>query len=348
MRLVLITPAYLPAVRGNAVTVHRIASGLADRGMSVQVCALDRHPPEETRALLAAARPDVLHGFHATIAGALAVEAAQALAVPAVITLTGTDVNEDLSDPARRPALLQTLALADGIVAFHTGIAAKLAQEAPELAGKVRVIGQAVRRPEAVYDLRTHLGLAATECVFLQPAGIRRVKNIPAVIPPLEALHHRYAQLRYVLAGPVIEPDEASRVAAMLRGCTWARFLGPLLHEQLCAGLGSVDVVVNSSFSEGGMPNAVLEAMAQGVAVLASDIEGNRSIITDGADGLLFASEAEFTAKAEQLIREPELRRRLGAQAQKKVETACRPEQEIEKHCALYQGLLEARGSRAE
>jgi L-malate glycosyltransferase len=347
MRLALITPSYLPTLRGNAITVHRIASGLAERGISVRVCALDRDAPDAVRAALAAARPDLVHGFHATVAGALAVEIGQALAVPAVVTLTGTDVNADLFDAARRPALLQTLGRADALVAFHASIAAKLLREAPALAGSVHVIGQAVRMPGRAFDLRSHLGLEPAHCVFLQPAGIRRVKNIPAVIPAMEALQRRYPQLRYVLAGPVLEPEEAARVAAMLRGCAWARFLGPIPHEQLCAGLPAVDVVLNSSLSEGGMPNAVLEAMAQGVAVLASDIDGNRSIVTDGIDGFLFGSEAEFAAKAERLIREPDLRRRLGERARQQIAATCRPEEEIDQYRALYERVLGARAGDA-
>jgi glycosyltransferase involved in cell wall biosynthesis len=91
-----------------------------------------------------------------------------------------------------------------------------------------------------------------------------------------------------------------------------------------------VDVVVNSSLSEGGMSNAVLEAMSRGVAVLASDIEGNRSIIVDEVDGLLFTSEDDFERKAERLIVDPDLRRRLGRQAQAKIEREFSPKREID------------------
>jgi glycosyltransferase involved in cell wall biosynthesis len=79
--------------------------------------------------------------------------------------------------------------------------------------------------------------------------------------------------VKYILAGPVIEPEEATRVADALRGLPWATYLGALEHEQICAGLSAVQVVISSSLSEGGMPNAILEAMSKGVPVLVSDIE---------------------------------------------------------------------------
>ena len=345
MRIAIITPSYLPALRGNAITVGRIASGLAERGAPVEVYVLDREQPDEICARLSEWRPDVVHGFHARAAGGLALTAARDLGVPAVITLTGTDINEDLFDPGERSAVLSTLRSADALVVFHATVQAKLLSDVPDLAGRIHVIGQSVRRSSHRFDLRSHLGMDSSHCVFLQPAGIRRVKNIPAVIPPLKALQRRYAEVRYVVAGPVIEPDEASRIAAMLRGCAWAQFLGPIPHDRLCAGLPSMDVVLSTSLSEGGMPNAVLEAMAQGVAVLASDIEGHRSILTDGVNALLFGSESEFIEKAERLICDHEFRRVLGRNAEQSVEAACRPAEEIDRYWSLYEQIMGAERS---
>ena len=102
-----------------------------------------------------------------------------------------------------------------------------------------------------------------------------------------------------------------------------------------------VDVVVNSSLSEGGMSNALLEAMSRGVAVLASDIAGNRSIIVDGGDGLLFTSEEDFEAKAERLIVDPDLRRRLGRKAREKIEKEFPREKEIDAYEAFYRDLCD-------
>ena len=104
MILALVTPHYFPSVRGNSITVQRIESGLRDQGIEVQVFSLDRQDEAGILAALRRARPDVVHGFHATACGALIGEAARALNIPSVITLTGTDVNLDLFDPARRPA----------------------------------------------------------------------------------------------------------------------------------------------------------------------------------------------------------------------------------------------------
>jgi len=339
MILALITPHAFPSVRGNAVTVRRIESGLRDRGVEVHVFGLDRCDPETILARLERVRPDVVHGFHATASGPLVLTASRLLRIPAAITMTGTDVNQDLVDPERRPQVLEVVGSVQAVAVFHDSIREMVCREAPVIAPRIRVVAQSVRCGDARYRLREALGLHPAECVFFQPAGVRRVKNIPAVIPMLVALQRRRPALRYVLTGPVIEPDEAARVATLLRGLTWATQLGALSHDQVCGSLAEVDAVLNSSVSEGGMSNAVLEAMSRGVPVLASDIAGNRSIIVDEEDGFLFGSEQEFLHKAERLMDDPALRAALGRRARTKIETQYRPEGEIDKYLALYTDL---------
>jgi glycosyltransferase involved in cell wall biosynthesis len=85
--------------------------------------------------------------------------------------------------------------------------------------------------------------------------------------------------------------------------------------------------------------------MSRGVPVLASDIEGNRSVITDGHDGFLFASEAEFLAKAERLLDDPALRSLMGNRARMKIASQFRLEDEIDRYLALYREVVAGRGS---
>ena len=344
MILALVTPYYFPSVRGNSITVQRIESGMRDQGVEVEVFSLDRQDRGTILAALGRARPDVVHGFHATVSGPLVTEAARLLDIPSAITVTGTDVNQDLFDPARRPLVREVMDAVQAVVVFHEAIGEKILREVPAIRDKLRVIGQAVLCDGSRYDLRGAAGLHPGDFVFFQPAGVRRVKNIPTVIPWLATLHQEHADLHYVLAGPVIEPEEAARATGMLRGLPWATYLGALDHEQICAGLSAVQVVINSSLSEGGMSNAVLEAMSKGVPVLASDIEGNRSVITDGEDGFLFGSAAEFLAKADRLLDDPALRAVMGHRARRKIAAHFRLEGEIDRYLALYRDLVAGRG----
>ena len=78
--------------------------------------------------------------------------------------------------------------------------------------------------------------------------------------------------------------------------------------------LAHSDVFVLSSRSEG-FPVSVLEAMAAGLPVVATDVGGVAEAVEDGESGLLVpATDAEALARAlERLLADGELRRRLGA-----------------------------------
>jgi glycosyltransferase involved in cell wall biosynthesis len=58
-------------------------------------------------------------------------------------------------------------------------------------------------------------------------------------------------------------------------------------HGEVAPIMAAADAFVLASFTEG-HPKVLLEAMAAGVPCVASDCEGNRSLVTDGRTGLLF------------------------------------------------------------
>jgi glycosyltransferase involved in cell wall biosynthesis len=70
-----------------------------------------------------------------------------------------------------------------------------------------------------------------------------------------------------------------------------------------------------------GLPNVLLEAQSQGLACVATALPGIAELIEDGRTGLLVAPNdpAALAAALEMLIRDPEIRRRLGAAGEARV-----------------------------
>jgi glycosyltransferase involved in cell wall biosynthesis len=90
------------------------------------------------------------------------------------------------------------------------------------------------------------------------------------------------------------------------------------------AALAAADIVVVPSVVDAagnvdGLPNALLEALASGRAVVASRVAGIPDVVVDGVNGLLVApgNAAALANAIRRLAEDPETRRRLGAEARR-------------------------------
>ena len=326
MRVVLLTPAPLGSPQGNAVTVARIARGLAAHGIDVRAW--------EASEGIAPGSPTIVHAFHAYRTGPLARSLADACGARLVVTLTGTDVSEALVHPETGPVVRDVLRSAAAVTVFHESVASTLTAAVPEISPRLAIVPQSVCFPPAPAEPATSPAFGDPCIVF--PAGIRPVKQPRLPLAALDALARRRPAMRLWYAGPVLDHAEHERLLRALGTRPWARYLGAVPHHAMPALLASADIVLNCSLSEGGMANAVLEAQALGRAVLASDIPGNRSLVEDGVTGFLFASETELADKAERLAADPALRRRLGEAGRRVVETRFTPTIEAEGYLAVY------------
>jgi glycosyltransferase involved in cell wall biosynthesis len=341
VRVALVTPFAPPSIRGNAITVDRIARGLRGRGADVDVWDLSVTPEATIGRGMARVEPTLVHAFHAFRAGPLARRLAQRAGIPLVVTITGTDANHDLVDPERGAIVRRVLEGAAAVTVFHELMAMRLVSALPGLAARLSVVPQSAFF-EGGSDVVAPAADTGQGPSLLFPAGIRTVKNPRVPLAPLDRVAAHYPGLALSYVGPILEVDEGDALRAALRDRPWARYLGPRPHQHMRGLFERADVVLNCSASEGGMANSVLEALALGRAVLASNIEGNRSLIEDGMTGLLFDTPAEFGAKAERLIADGRLRLRLGAAGREVVGARFGPARELDGYLSVYARLLPA------
>jgi glycosyltransferase involved in cell wall biosynthesis len=125
------------------------------------------------------------------------------------------------------------------------------------------------------------------------------------------------AHFDLVGAGPLLS---SLRARAAARGVSGAfSFLGH--QDDVAARLGEADMFALPSRSEA-FPNAVLEAMAAGLPIVATNVGGIPELIEDGRTGLLVPPEDPM-ALADRLCRlmaDPSLGARLGAAARADVD----------------------------
>ncbi len=105
-----------------------------------------------------------------------------------------------------------------------------------------------------------------------------------------------------------------------LKKYTHAKFVGSKDSAGVRKVLSESDILVNPSYAEG-LPTAVLEAGAMGLAVIATDVGGTKEIIDDKNNGSLVQPRdvKMLRTKIEQLMHDDTLRERFGKELQKKV-----------------------------
>lgn len=91
-----------------------------------------------------------------------------------------------------------------------------------------------------------------------------------------------------------------------------------------------------------GQSNAIMEAMAAGIPVIATNIPGNRDLVVPGQTGELVevGDRAGFAGRLREWIENPELGKQLGAAGRERIEREFSVEAMVARHEGLYRELL--------
>ena len=111
--------------------------------------------------------------------------------------------------------------------------------------------------------------------------------------------------------------------------------------SDVAAWLRAIDIFVLPSLSEA-LSNALMEAMACGCAVVASQVGGNPELVSDGTTGLLFRAgdAAELADRLERLIVDDGLRTRVGVAASESVRQRFSLQASVRRMEEIYEELL--------
>ncbi len=123
------------------------------------------------------------------------------------------------------------------------------------------------------------------------------------------------------------------------------RFVG---HRDDAAELMTgFDMLWNGSLYEG-QSNTILEAMAGGVPVVASDIPGTRDLVVHDVTGLLYplGDVGTLTRISNQLLREPERRAAMSVAAKQRIAEHFSLDGMISQHASLYECLWSEKAKR--
>jgi glycosyltransferase involved in cell wall biosynthesis len=264
-------------------------------------------------------RYDVLLASWAFPDGVAGVSLARILGVPAVVKVHGSDMNVLARMPQVARSLRWALPQARRVVAVSRPLADVVASFGVPR-DRIDVVGNGVDgelfHPRDRAEARAGLGHGGDARRWLLYVGrLEEAKGVLDLVGAFSLLARRRSDVRLVLVGDGAARAGCEQAAAGLGDRVLVAGARPL--EEVPRWMGACDALVLPSWAEG-TPNVVLEALACGRRVVASDVGGTPDLVSGPELGELVpprspALLADALGRAADAVYSPELVARAGA-----------------------------------
>jgi sugar transferase (PEP-CTERM/EpsH1 system associated) len=360
------------ATGGMETVVRRLLSGLDPDRFQQSVCTLVAAPaaqpprticlkkPSDQAAVLVPQlaqvfrreRPDIIHSRNwATIEAPIAARLAGIRGI--VHSEHGRDLNTIRPQPSRRRLLRRiSYACADRLFSVSQELKEYYCRQLAMRLSAFDVIRNGVDveqfRPDAQArsQMRAELGAGPDTLLIGSVGRLDPVKDHVTLLRAADAVISKDVDLRLVIVGegpqrPVLE-KELWQSPALARRTV-------LTGEMSNVGdwLNSFDIFVLPSLSEG-MSNTLLEAMATGVAPIATAVGGNCEVIEDGRSGL-FVHPGDVNGICDALMQLSVTKKRrdeLGRNARQRVISNFSIDQMLKQYDEMYCDLMKSKSVR--
>jgi len=271
-------------------------------------------------------RPDIVQVFFGIPSGPVAYAIGKTMGHPYVVFLGGRDVPRPNPDPPYyrylypilKPAIRAIWRSAGAVIACSEGLKKLALRTDPET--RIEVI------PDGIDLSRFHAPKREAEPDVVRVLSIGRLiprkgfHHLISALPLLREMTGRKFMVEIVGDGPMM--DELKELAKKLKVDDLVVFSGTIPYERLHKRYESADLFTLCSSAEG-MPLVVLEAMAMGLPVVATKVQGIEELVRDGVNGYLIEDPSDSQALADRislLIEDGQARIRMGAEAIRSVE----------------------------
>jgi glycosyltransferase involved in cell wall biosynthesis len=183
---------------------------------------------------------------------------------------------------------------------------------------------------------------APGEILVTTVGNIRRVKGHDVFIKAAASIVPLFPKVSFSIAGDVLDPDYFAELQTLVRDLNLSdhfHFVGGITN--LREHLSVADIFVLPSRSEG-FSNAIVEAMAAALPVVATNVGGNAEAVKDGVSGFVVPSDdpAALSAAITRLLSDPSLAKAMGEAGKDLVAENFTAEAMMNRITAAFKNLL--------
>jgi glycosyltransferase involved in cell wall biosynthesis len=263
-------------------------------------------------------KPDITLAFFGIPSGVVALVLKAVYKIPYIVSLRGGDVpgfrpyDFAFFHKIARPLLKRVWRKAEDVIANSGGLRSLANEFDPNI--PIRVIPNGVDVSSFEVD-----GRDWNPPKLLSVGRVVYQKGFDVLLQAMSELKSYTWSLSIAGDGPLL--DKLNHMAAELEISDRVCFLGWQNRGQLVKQYAQANLFVYTSRQEG-MPNAVLEAMASGLPVIASRVAGSEELVQPGVSGILVPPEdpVAFREALVELLLDAELRESMGASSLEIVE----------------------------
>jgi glycosyltransferase involved in cell wall biosynthesis len=192
------------------------------------------------------------------------------------------------------------------------------------------------------WKMGSKLAKAPNEVLVTSIGNIRRVKGHDILIRAAAFIVPRFPKVSFTIAGEVLEADYFLELQTLVRDLGLSdhfHFVGGITN--LGAHLSMADIFVLPSRSEG-FSNAIVEAMAAALPVVATSVGGNAEAVKDEVTGILVPPEdpGALSAAIARLLSDPSQARAMGIAGKAFAAENFTTEAMMNRITAVYRDLL--------
>jgi len=177
---------------------------------------------------------------------------------------------------------------------------------------------------------------------ILTTARLINSKGLDKGIKAVARLIRRYPSIRYTIIGGGELYESLKSLIAKYEMKEKIILLGWQPHDVVKTALYDADIYVHPSIACEGIPNAIMEAMASGLPVVSTDVNGTPELVKNNKTGIVVraGSVSELEQGIERLIQDKELRDRMGLKGRQYVEKEHNIVLENQKLLKLFEQLM--------
>jgi glycosyltransferase involved in cell wall biosynthesis len=169
---------------------------------------------------------------------------------------------------------------------------------------------------------------------------ITQRKGIKFLIEAVAKLSEKYPNVSLKIIGEGDEKKNLENFVMENKMEKFVKFLGLMPHNQLPKEYSNANVFVLPSLNEG-MSNTMLEALASGLPIIATDTGGTKELLNDGENGFIIKmkNSADIVEKIEELLKNKELGQKMALESRKMAENFSW-EKVASQYAEMYQKII--------